>query len=101
LALAYGARTWQAIRVIETDTWTAWDFTLPDGSSIPEYTFLPENWGAWEDTLLDESSLRVQIGYGEEATICRCAFRMEGGTLTGDSFEEAAETLPEKLSCMG
>jgi hypothetical protein len=96
LALAYGARTWQAIRVIETDTWTAWDFTLPDGSSIPEYTFLPENWGAWEDTILDESSLRVQIGYGdgEDATICRCAFRMEGGTLTGDSFEETVEVLP-------
>lgn len=40
-ALAYGGRTWQAVRVVETDTWTSWNFALPDGSPIPEYTFLP------------------------------------------------------------
>ena len=45
VALAYGGRTWTAVKVISTAYWTSWDFTLPDGSPIPEYTFLPEDWG--------------------------------------------------------
>ena len=96
LALAFGARTWQAIRVIETDTWTFWDFTLPDGSAISEYTFLSEDWGAWEDTIVDENSFRVTVGYGDgvEPAVYRCIFRMEDGALTGDSYEESVEVLP-------
>ena len=96
LALAYSARTWQAVKVIETDTWTSWDFTLPDGSAIPEYTFLPEDWGAWEDTIVDENSFRVTVGYGDgvEPAVYRCFLRMEDGVLTGDSYEESAEVLP-------
>ena len=95
-ALAYGGRTWQAVRVIETDTWTSWDFALPDGSPIPEYTFLPEDWGAWEDTIMDENSFRVTVGYGDgvEPAVYRCFFRMEDGALTGDSYEESVEVLP-------
>ena len=95
-ALAYGGRTWQAVRVIETDTWTSWDFVLPDGSAIPEYTFLLEDWGAWEDTIVDENSFRVTVGYGDgaEPAVYRCFFRMEGGALTGDSYEESVEVLP-------
>lgn len=95
LALAFGARTWQAIRVIETDTWTSWNFSLPDGSAIPEYTFLPEDWGAWEDTIVDENSFRVTVGYGDgvEPAVYRCFLRMEDSTLTGYSYEEAVEVL--------
>ena len=43
LALAYSARTWSAITILETEGWASWKFTLPDGSPIPEYTFLPED----------------------------------------------------------
>ena len=39
LALARSARTWCSVTVLETENWTAWDFTLPDGKPIPEYTF--------------------------------------------------------------
>lgn len=54
VALAYGGRTWTAVKIISTAYWTSWEFTLPDGSPIPEYTFLPEEWGEWldMDTLL-------------------------------------------------
>ena len=95
-ALAYGGRTWQAVRVIESDTWTSWDFALPDGSAIPEYTFLPEDWGAWEDTIMDENSFRVTVGYGDgtEPAVYRCIFCVEDGVLTGDSYEESVEVLP-------
>ncbi len=41
LALAYGGRTWNAVRIFETDSWSSWEYTLP------EYTFLTEEWGAW------------------------------------------------------
>ena len=36
LALAYSGRTQSGLTVVDTDTWTDWDFTLPDGSPIPE-----------------------------------------------------------------
>ena len=32
LALAYSARTWSAITILETEGWASWKFTLPDGS---------------------------------------------------------------------
>ena len=93
LALAYGARTWQAIRVIETNTWTGWDFILPGGSPIPEYTFLPDNWGDWPE----EDHLRVTVGRGGDAGeqhTYACALVMDQGSLTGASMEMVWEALP-------
>lgn len=95
LALAYGARAWQAVRVIETDTWTAWDFTLPDGSPIPEYTFLPDDgsWGQW----LDGYTLLLTVGRGGdggEQHTYRCSVLMDEGRLTGSVSERTAELLP-------
>ena len=43
VALAYSGRTWTAVKVISTAYWTSWEFTLPDGDPIPEYTFLPDD----------------------------------------------------------
>ena len=93
LALAYGARTWQAVRVIETNTWTAWDFTLPAGDPIPEYTFLPEDWGDWPE----EDHLLVTVGRGGDAGeqhTYACTLVMDQGRLTGASMELVRETLP-------
>lgn len=84
LALNYSARTWTDVYIIETETWTAWEFVLPDGSSIPEYTFLPlEDWCEWAE----DGSLRLTVGDGEgvEQRDYRCSFQMEEGGLTGVS----------------
>ena len=93
VALAYGGRTWTAVKVISTAYWTSWDFTLPDGSSIPEYTFLPEDWGEW----LDAETLLLTVGRGgdggEQHTYA-CALVMDQGRLTGASMEMVRETLP-------
>ena len=63
VAIAYGGRAWEAVKILETDTWTVWDFTLPDGSAIPEYTFLSEDWGQW----LSGNDLLVTVGEGNGA----------------------------------
>ena len=63
LALAYSAQTWCTVTVFEAENWTSWEFTLPDGSPIPEYTFLPEDWGVWQS----EGSLDLTIGQGGDA----------------------------------
>ena len=42
VALAYGGRNWTEVKIISTAYWTSWEFALPDGSPIPEYTFLSE-----------------------------------------------------------
>lgn len=94
-ALAYSARTWCAITVIETENWTTWDFTLPDGSSIPEYAFLPydEPWGVWQS----EGSLDLTIGRdGDEGEqmYYTCAVNTRDGKLEGLVWEERHETLP-------
>ena len=92
-ALARTARTWCSITVIETENWTSWDFALPDGSPIPEYTFLPEDWGAWQS----EGSLDLTIGRGGDAGEQRfytCAVAVHDGTLKGNVWEERHETLP-------
>lgn len=93
LALAQSARTYERITIIETDTWTEWEFTLPDGSAIPEYTFLPEEWGAWTE----EDVLRLVIGRGGDAgtqSAYRCTLQMKDGKLSG-STALAAEILTE------
>ena len=92
-ALARTARTWCSITVIETESWTSWDFTLPDGSPIPEYTFLPGDWGAWQS----EGSLDLTIGRGGDAGEQRfytCYVEARDGKLKGIVWEECRETLP-------
>ena len=95
-ALAYGGRTGQSVKFVETRLWTEWDFTLPDGSAIPEGAFLPENWVDWEDAALDQNGLRITIGNsgGTETAVYRCFLRVENDQLVGDSYEEAVEVLP-------
>lgn len=39
LALAHSTRTQSGLTVVDTQTWADWDFTLPGGSPIREYTF--------------------------------------------------------------
>lgn len=95
VALAYGARTWQAVKLIETDTWTSWNFTLPDGSPIPEYTFLPwdEPWGFWvrKDVPDEGYYLLLTVGRNEdggEQHVYRCSLLMEDGRIIGSSVEQ-------------
>ena len=99
LALAYGARTWQAVKIFETDTWTSWDFILPDGTPIPEYTFLPEDWGTWVRKAVPEESydLLLTVGWGGDAGeqhTYRCSVLMEKGQLVGNTLEQTIEVLP-------
>lgn len=94
LALAYSTRTQSGLKVVDTQTWTDWDFTLPDGSPIPEYVFFPEDWARWRGN----SSLEVTLGRGdgEEVHTYRCSMTAdEGGQLTGSVLEETAEVLLE------
>ena len=94
VALAYSGRTWTAVKVISTAYWTSWEFVLPDGGSIPEYTFLPDDdWGTW----LDADTLLLTVGRGGDAGeqhTYRCSLCMEDGTLTGSSLEQTTELLP-------
>lgn len=93
LALVYAGRTWSEVKIFETDTWTSWDFTLPDGGAIPEYTFLPEEWGEW----LDPDTLLLTVGRGgdgEEQRSYRCSVFTSDGQLTGSTLEQTAEVLP-------
>ena len=93
VALAYGGRTWTAVKVISTAYWTSWDFTLPDGSPIPEYTFLPEDWGTW----LDAETLLVTVGRGGdggEQRTYRCAVHAGADETAGSTLEQTTETLP-------
>ena len=92
VAIAYGGRAWEAVKILETDTWTAWDFTLPDGSAIPEYTFLSEDWGQW----LSGNDLLVTVGEGDgaEQHTYRCSlWPDENGALTGSALEQTTEVL--------
>ena len=93
VALAYGGRTWTAVKVISTAYWTSWDFTLPDGSPIPEYAFLPEDWGTW----LDAETLLLTVGRGsdgEEQHTYRCVVHAGEEETTGSAMEQTTETLP-------
>ena len=93
VALAYGGRTWTAVKVISTACWTSWDFTLPDGSPIPEYTFLPEDWGEW----LDAETLLLTVGRGGdggEQHTYRCVIHAGEDETTGSTMEQTTETLP-------
>lgn len=91
-ALARTARTWCSVTVIETENWTSWDFVLPDGSPIPEYTFLAEDWGVWQS----EGNLNLTIdgSDGVEPRFYTCAVETRDGKLKGTVWEECHETLP-------
>lgn len=96
LALARSARTWCSVTVIETENWTEWDFTLPDGSPIPEYTFLPDNqsWGVWQS----ESTLELTVGRGGGDGPQKqylCILDKERGALAGQTFEPVKEVLSD------
>ena len=93
-ALARSARTWCCITILETENWTSWDVALPDGSSIPEYTFLPYNepWGEWKS----ENSLDLTIGRGGddgEQSFYQCDVWVNQIGVTGESRERTLETL--------
>lgn len=99
VALAYGGRTWQAVTVISTAYWTSWDFTLPDGGPIPEYTFLPEDWGRWRHSSLMDYTLEVTVGRGGDAGeqhTYRCSVFADPqtGELRGSTLEQTTEVLP-------
>lgn len=95
VAIAYGGRTWTQVKVISTACWISWDFTLPDGSPIPEYEFLPEDWGTWPDM----DTLLLTVGRGGDAGephTYRCTVRMnQDGTLSGSALEQTTEVLSE------
>ena len=92
MALAYAGRTWNQILFFETDSWTTWQFALPKGISIPEYTFLPhENWGEW----VDENTILLTVGEGGDSGEKRyydCSVCVEGGNLRGSVEERVPET---------
>jgi len=93
-ALARSARTWCSVTVIETENWSEWEFTLPDGSSIPEYTFLPDDvpWGEW----VSEGSLELTIGRGGDAgsqSVYQCGVWVTDDGVTGESREQTTEVL--------
>ena len=93
VALAYGGRTWTAVKVISTAYWTSWDFTLPNDSPIPEYTFLTENWGTW----LNAETLLLTVGRGgdgEEQHTYRCVVHAGENATTGSTMEQTTEILP-------
>lgn len=94
LALAHSARTWCSVTVLETERWTSWEFTLPDGSPIPEYTFPAyyEPWGKWPS----ENRLDLTFDDGNEGYVrYTCCLSTDQGQVTGETRERTEETLPE------
>lgn len=93
LALARSARTWCDVTVIETENWTSWEFTLPDGGPIPEYTFPAyyEPWGKWRS----EPYLDLAFEGNEGVSRYTCYLSTEQGQVTGETWERTVETLPE------
>lgn len=93
LAMAYAGQAWNQIIIFETETWTAWNMTLPDGTDIPEYAFFPYDvpWGKW----LDEDTLEFTVGRGSgNQKSYRTSLRAEDGVLVGDTLEQTEEKLP-------
>ena len=70
-----------------------WQFALPDGGPIPEYTFLPETWGEW----LEANTLLLTVGQGGDAGeqhTYRCSLELDGEALTAASvLEQTGEML--------
>jgi len=92
LALARMARTHSSVNIIHPTSGTAWEFVLPDGSPIPEYTFLPEDWGTW----LDEDTLRLTVGRGGddgEQHSYYCFVHVRDGGVVGSTMEVTRRPL--------
>lgn len=94
-AIARRARTYQVVTVIDTQTFLAWDVTMPDGGPIPEYTFLPDgsSWGSWQN----ENTLLLTVGLGGDSgpqRFYRCALRSQADQLTGSTLEQTRQSLP-------
>ena len=62
-AEAHTCRTYAEVFIQHNQSGAEWKFALPDGSPIPEYTFLPEDWGEW----LDDNTLLLTVGQGGDA----------------------------------
>lgn len=94
LALAMSARTWCSVTVIETEHWTSWDFTLPEGGPIPEYTFPAyyQPWGQWQSE--HRLDLTFDDGNGGQPRYT-CFITTERGQAAGETRERTEETLPE------
>lgn len=93
VAVSQGGRTYARVTVVDTESWTDWEVTLPDGGAIPEYVFLPDEWGSWTEP----NVLRLLVGRGGDAgeqTVYRCTMEMQDGALVGIT-EPAAVTLAE------
>lgn len=85
-------RTYVEIFVRHHASGAEWQFTLPDGGSIPEYTFLPEDWGEW----LEVNTFLVTVGRGGDAGeqhIYRCSLELDGESLTAASVLEQTEEV--------
>lgn len=94
LALALSARTWCSVMILETEHWASWEFTLPDGGPIPEYTFPAyyEPWGRWQS----EHSLDLTFeGNNEDVSRYTCYLSTEQGQFTGETRERTEEVLQE------
>lgn len=93
VAIARTTETEVMVTVLEPVKSDYWHMTMPDGSNIPENTFLPEeNWGRWTDG----ETLQIVIGGvrgGTEESTYRCQIRMESGKLTGSSVEQTTKKL--------
>ena len=88
MALTYGGRTWNQALILHTESWMEWNFTLPDGSIIPDYDFLPvEDWCRWVEA--DRLILTVGRGgdAGEQRTY-RCSLFPREDALEGVVLEE-------------
>lgn len=92
-AETHTCRTYVEVFVREKESGTEWQFALPDGSPIPEYTFLPEDWGEW----LESNTLLLTVGRGGDAGeqhTYRCSLEMDDGNLTAASvLEQTVERL--------
>ena len=92
-AEAHTCRTYVEVCVRHNTGGAVWQFALPDGSPIPEYTFLPEDWGEW----LDANTLLLTVGQGGDAGeqhTYRCSLEMSGANLTAVSvLEQTGEVL--------
>lgn len=93
MALTYGGRTWNQVLILHTETWASWDFTLPDGRSIPDYDFLPEeDWCRWTD----EAHLLLTVGRGGDAgpqRTYRCGLFLRESGLEGVVLEETVTPI--------
>jgi len=82
LALAVTARVWCCITVIDTETWTAWEFALPDGSSLPNYWVLTEDadWCVWNG----ENNVNFTVDNNDGKNVSySCDLTVKDGALSG------------------